>query len=62
MTTLCDRCQKHTYLRAVKGTLELNFCRHHGIEYNRKLQDDGFVLHWDVEGISHLAPGIKVSV
>ena len=60
--TLCDKCGKHTYLRAVLGDNELNFCRHHGIEYGPALEDAGFVLHWDVEGIQHLVPGIKVPV
>jgi hypothetical protein len=58
----CDRCSKHSYLRATKGDLELDFCRHHGLEYSLLLEATGWDLDWDTEGIAHLTPGVKVRV
>lgn len=51
-----------SYCRVTKGDLELNFCRHHGIEYSPALEEQGWRFHWDTEGISVLSQSHKIAV
>jgi hypothetical protein len=40
----CDRCGAQAFMQAVKGSLDLLFCGHHGKKFRPALEDQHFVV------------------
>ena len=40
----CDKCGNRSYFVAVKDSLELTFCAHHGMEATDALETQGFIV------------------
>lgn len=57
----CDRCNARSYMVANKNDLFLWFCRHHGIEHNKGLEADHWMIQYDIQGMERLTnPMISV--
>lgn len=41
----CDRCSASAYILAVKNSLDLQFCMHHGKENELQLIAQGFIVY-----------------
>lgn len=58
---MCDRCGAQSFMTARKQMMFLDFCLHHGKQYNQALEQQGWIIYFDTEGIDSLTKS-RVSV
>lgn len=53
----CDRCDSRAYFRFIKGSLQLEWCHHHGQKYKETLIEKG----WHMQDRSDILHGEAAS-